>query len=201
MRRYVLLPTQLALLLALAVPGPASALDWNVVVADFSFTPREQAIDVGDTVVWRFAESGHTTKASPRQAERWNSGPAPTPQGGTFRHTFTRPGRFQYYCEPHRPDMDGVIEVGEDEVSDTVDRFRSKRRGAGVRISFKLNEAATATYKLRGAERRTVRRGRLAAGRHSFRVRNLEPGRYRGQLKLSDDFDNVVIRKKSFVVP
>ena len=199
MRRHRLLPIPLAALLALAVASPASALDWNVVVTDFAFTPREQAIDVGDTVIWRFADSGHTTTARGGQAERWNSGPNPSPQGGTFPHTFDRPGRFQYFCTPH-PFMKGVIEVGEDQVGDTVDRFRSKRSGANVRISFELNEPATATYRLRGPERKTVRRGRLAAGRHSFRVRNLDEGRYRGTLTLKDDFDNTVKPKNSFVI-
>lgn len=200
MRRHRLLPIPLAPLLALAVASPASALDWNVVVTDFAFTPKGQSIRVGDTVVWRFADSGHTTTARGGQADRWNSGPTTSPQGGEFRHTFFRPGRFQYYCTPH-PFMKGVIEVGEDRESDTVDRFRSRRTGANVKVSFELNEPATATYRLRGPERKTVRRGRLKTGRHSLRVRNLEPGRYRGQLKLSDDFDNVVVRKKSFVVP
>jgi plastocyanin len=200
MRPRFLLPIPLAVLLALAGAAPASAVDWNVDVANFMFTPRERAIGVGDTVIWRFAEPGHTTTAAGGQAERWNSGPATTPSGGTFRHTFNRPGRFQYFCIPHRSFMKGVIEVGEDEVSDTVDAFRTKRRGASVTISFELNEPATVTYRLRGRDDRVVRRGRLAAGRHRFRVPNLDEGTYRGTLTLSDDFDNKVTPKNLFVI-
>lgn len=201
MRPHRLLPIPLALLLALAAAAPASAVDVEVGVVDFRFQPRERAIGVGDTVIWRFADSGHTTTAARGQAERWNSGPTTTPTGQTFRHTFARPGRFQYYCIPHQGFMKGVIEVGEDAVGDTVDAFKTKRSGASVRVSFELNEAATVTYTLRGPERKTVRRGRLAAGRHNFRVRSLEEGMYRGTLTLADDFDNQVKPKKSFVIP
>jgi plastocyanin len=200
MRRHRLLPIPPTLLLALAAAAPAGAVDVEVGVVDFDFQPREQAIGVGDTVVWRFMSDGHTTTSNPGQAERWNSGPTTTPNGGTFRHTFSRPGRFQYVCFPHSGFMKGTIQVGTDEVADTVDAFRTRRSGSSVRISFRLNEAAKVTYRLTGAERKTVRRGRLAAGRHSFRVRNLEDGRYRGTLTLTDDFDKTVRPKNSFVI-
>jgi plastocyanin len=198
MRRMLSIP--LAVLIALAAAAPASAPDWDVEAKDFEFTPRDRKIAVGDTVVWRFAATGHTTTAVRGQAERWNSGPEATPRGETFRHTFRRPGRFQYFCIPHEGFMKGVIRVGEDEVSDTLDAFTSRRSGSGVRVSFRLNEPATATYRLRGPEPRTVRRGRLAAGRHSFTVRNLEPGRYGGTLALEDDFDKKASAKKSFTI-
>jgi plastocyanin len=200
MQRHRLLPIPLALLLAVAGAAPAGAADVDVGVVNFSFQPRDQAIAVGDTVVWRFMSDGHTTTANPGQAERWNSGPATTPIGQTFRHTFNRPGRFQYVCFPHSSFMKGTIQVGTDEVADTVDAFRTRRSGSSVRISFRLNEAATVIYRLRGPERKTVRRGRLAAGRHSFRVRNLEEGSYRGTLTLSDDFDKSAKPKNSFVI-
>jgi plastocyanin len=200
MRRRRLLPIPLALLAALAAAPSAGAVDVDVGVGNFFFQPRDPAIAVGDTVVWRFMTDGHTTTADRGQAESWNSGPTTTAAGGTFRHTFDRPGRFQYVCIPHSGFMKGTIQVGSDEVSDTVDAFRTRRSGSNVRISFELNEAATLTYKLRGPERKTVRRGRLAAGRHSFRLRNLEAGRYRGTLTLRDDFDKSAKAKNSFVI-
>jgi plastocyanin len=200
MRRHRLLPIPLALLFALAAAAPARAAEVEVGVVNYDFQPATQAIGVGDTVVWRFMTNGHTTTAARGQAERWNSGPATTPSGQTFRHTFDQPGRFQYVCIPHSSFMRGTIQVGTDQVRDTVDAFRTRRSGSSVRVSFKLNEAATATYKLRGPERRTVRRGRLAAGRHSFRVRKLDAGSYRGTLTLKDDFDKTVRSKSSFVI-
>jgi plastocyanin len=198
MRRHRLLPIPLALSLALIAAVPASAAEVEITATNYAFNPSSQAIGVGDTVVWRFATGGHTTTANRGQAERWDSGNKAF--GQTFRHTFNRPGRFQYVCVPHEGFMKGVVQVGTDQVRDTVDAFKARRSGSSVRVSFKLNEAATATYKLRGAERKTVRRGRLAAGRHSFTVRNLDAGSYSGTLTLTDDFDKSAKPKSSFVI-
>jgi plastocyanin len=200
MRPHRLLPIPLVLLLALAAAAPAGAAEVEITATDFRFSPGARTIGVGDTVIWSFATGGHTTTAQGGQAERWNSGPRTTAAGQTFRHTFNRPGRFQYFCVPHAGFMRGVVQVGSDRVRDTVDAFRARRSGSRVTVSFRLNEAATATYALRGAERRTVRRGRLAAGRHSFRVRNLDPGSYSGTLTLKDDFDKSAKPKSSFVI-
>jgi plastocyanin len=198
MRSRRLLPIPLVLLAALAAAAPAGAADVEVGVVNFAFEPSSRSIAVGDTVIWSFRDDGHTTTANRGQAERWNSGTESA--GQTFRHRFSRPGRFQYVCTPH-PFMRGTITVGSDGVRDTVDAFRSTRSGSSVRVSFELNEPATVTYKLRGAERRTVRKGRLRAGRHSFRVRNLEAGSYTGTLALADDFDKKTNPKKSFEIP
>jgi plastocyanin len=200
MRRHRLLPIPLALLLALAAAAPASAAEVEVGVVDFEFQPATQAIAVGDSVVWRFnGDVLHTTTVKRGQAERWDSGTRAA--GQTFRHTFSRPGRFQYVCTPHDDFMKGTIQVGTDQVRDTVNAFRTRRSGSSVRISFKLNEAATVTYKLTaGPARKTIRRGRLAAGRHSFRVRNLDDGSYRGTLTATDDFDKSAKPKSSFVI-
>jgi plastocyanin len=198
MRRHRLLPIPLALLLALAAAAPAGAADVEVGVVNFDFAPATRTIAVGDTVTWRFNDSGHTATANRGQAERWDSGNRSS--GQTFRHTFNRPGRFQYVCIPHAGFMKGTIQVGTDRVRDTVDAFKATRTGSRVRVSFKLNEPATVSFKLRGAERRTVRRGRLAAGRHSFTVRNLDAGSYRGTLALADDFDKKATAQKSFTV-
>ena len=200
MRRHRLLSIPLALSLALAAALPASAAEVEITATDFMFSPSPRAIAVGDSVIWRFATGGHTTTAERGQAERWSSGPRTTPAGQTFRHTFSRPGRFQYFCIPHAGFMRGVVTVGSDAVRDTVDAFRTTRSGSSVRVSFKLNEPAAVTFKLRGAERRTVRRGRLGKGRHSFRVRNLDAGSYRGTLALSDDFDKKASEQKSFAI-
>jgi plastocyanin len=198
MRLRRLLPIPVVLLLALGAAAPASAAEVEVGVVNFDFRPATQAIAPGDTVIWRFDAEGHTSTSNRGQAERWDSGNRRF--GQTFRHTFNRPGRFQYVCIPHAGFMRGTIQVGTDQVRDTVDAFRTRRSGSTVRVSFKLNEPATASYKLRGAERRTVKRGRMAAGRHSFRVRNLDAGSYSGTLTLEDDFDKSARAKSSFTI-
>ncbi|HEV3377400.1 MAG TPA: plastocyanin/azurin family copper-binding protein [Thermoleophilaceae bacterium] len=198
MRPHRLLPIALALVASLAAVAPAGAADVEIGVVNFAFEPSSRSIAVGDTVIWNFNSSGHTTTANRGQAERWSSGIRPN--GQTFRHRFSRPGRFQYVCTPHASFMRGTITVGSDSVRDTVDAFRTTRSGSSVRVSFELNEPATVTFKLRGAERRTVRKGRLRAGRHSFRVRSLDAGSYTGTLALSDDFDKKTNPKKSFSI-
>jgi hypothetical protein len=96
--------------------------------------------------------------------------------------------------------MSGVIEVGSDPVSDTVDRFRTSRRGRSATIRFTLNEPAEMTYRLKGPSRRTITRDRLAAGGHRFRLKRLARGKYRGTLTLLDDFDNKVTPRNFFVI-
>jgi plastocyanin len=190
----------LTAILALGLSSPAMAFDWPVEVVDYEFRPAERKIAVGDTVIWSFTNGGHTTTAARGQADKWNSGPATSEAGTTYQKTFNTPGRFQYICIPHASFMKGTIEVGEDAETDTVDNFKGTRRGDNVKISFKLNEAAKVTYKLKGPSRRTVERGRLDAGRHSFRVRNLRNGEYRGTLTLVDDFDKKATPKNFFVI-
>jgi plastocyanin len=188
----------LAFLVALACAAPARAVDWTVDVRDYSFTPSVRQVQVGDKVIWRFHDGGHSSTARPGQAEQWDSGLQPG--GGIYEHVFTRPGRYEYVCTPHASFMSGAIEVGGDPVADTIDDFRAKRRRRSVTISFTLNEPARVTYRLRGARRRTIRRGRLEAGPHSFKVRRLARGRYRGTLTVTDDFDNTVRPRNSFFI-
>ena len=196
MRPRRLLPLPLAVLLALAATAPATAAEWTVQAFNFEFGPEQQQVAVGDTVSWSFTDAGHSSTSRPGQAERWGSGTREA--GGIYRHTFTKPGRYEYVCLPHESFMSGVIQVGQDSVARTADRFRAKRRGRSVTVSVTLNEPAQLTYRLKGPTRRTVKRGRLAAGSHSFKLKRLATGRYRGTLTLKDDFDKRTTRRNSF---
>jgi plastocyanin len=189
----------LTVLLLLALAAPANAADVTVDVTDFVFTPQETRIEVGDRVVWRFLDAGHTATSEPGQAESWDSG-YPL-QGATYAHIFTQPGRFQYVCTPHASfPMRGVIQVGDDAAAETLDAFRARRRGRRVTISFQLNESARVLYRLRGPSRRTVRRGRLGPGSHRIALRRLSRGRYRGALSVVDDFGNRIAQRHRFRV-
>lgn len=198
MRRHRLILAPITALAALAVAAPSLAADVGVGVADFDFTPKTRAIAVGDKVVWTFNDGGHTTTSVRGQAESWDSGDKGS--GEAFEKTFTKPGRFQYVCTPHDGFMKGTIVVGKDSVSDTVDAFKTKVSGTKVTVSFELNEAAQATYKLTGASKRTVTRKRLKAGAQSITVKRLKAGSHTGTLTLSDDFDKKTTQKKSFRV-
>lgn len=192
----------LALLAFFASASPAFAFDWSVNVIDYEFQPKERQIAVGDSVTWNFTVDGHTSTSNQGQPDSWNSAPG----GGTssagvpFTKVFNTPGRYQYICIPHQAFMKGVIQVGKDTVVDSIDNFKSKRTGNRVKLSFLLKEPATVTYRLTGKSRRTVRRGRLAAGRHSFTLRHLKRGTYHGVLTVVDDFDKKITPRNFFVI-
>ncbi len=183
----------------LGVAAPSLAADAGVdVTPDFSFAPKEQKVAVGDTVTWTFVDGGHSTTSRPDQPQKWNS--QVLAKGKTFQETFTKPGKYDYYCIPHRDFMKGTIVVGEDKVKKTVGAISAKVVGTKVTIGFKLNEAAVVTLKLKGAKKKTVKTKRLTAGKRSIVVKKLKAGSYSGTLTLSDDFDNTTTKKKSFKV-
>jgi plastocyanin len=189
----------LAVVLPLVLAAPAAAFDWRTDVIDFEFQPKEQNIAPGDTVTWTFSNQGHTVASVRGQADSWKSADdAPNPVGTSYTHVFNTPGKFQYICLQHKDFMKGVVVVGSDTVADTIDAFRTRRTGNRVKIGFLLNEPATVKYTLKGPSRRTVKRGRLDKGRHSFTLRRLKSGTYRGVLTVVDDFDKKVTPRNSF---
>jgi plastocyanin len=191
----------LAVLTPLVLASPAAAFDWNAEVIDFEFKPDAHRIAVGDSVTWSFTAAGHTSTSLRGQPDSWHSVSEGTNAAGSvYTKVFDTPGRYQYVCTPHNAFMKGVIEVGTDTVVDSVDKFTSKRIGNRVRIGFLLKEPATVTYKLNGPSRRTVKRGRLDDGRHSFTLRRLRRGTYRGVLAVVDDFDKKITPRNFFVI-
>ena len=104
-----------ALLTLLALAAPAIAEDTSVDAPDYEFTPKSASIAVGDTATWNFmGPSEHTATSNPGQPEKFDSGLKGA--GGTFAHTFTKPGKYQYFCRPHEDFMKGTITVGTDAV-------------------------------------------------------------------------------------
>jgi plastocyanin len=192
----------LAILLSLVLAAPAgAAFDWKTQVIDFEFQPAEHKISVGDTVTWNFQVGGHTSASVGGQPDSWKSiDTGANAPGTSFTHQFNTPGRFQYVCLQHRDFMKGSVEVGTDAVIDSIDRFKTKRIGHRVKISFLLNEPAKVTYRLSGPSRRTVKKGRLDAGTHSFALKRLKKGTYRGKLTVVDDFDKKITPRNFFVI-
>ena len=45
-----------------------------------------------------------------------------------------------------------------------------------------------------------MKKGRLDAGRHSFTLKRLKKGTYRGKLTVVDDFDKKITPKNFFVI-
>ncbi len=185
--RFARLLIPLAAIAPLALAPGAFARDWKVEAIDFAFIPNTSTIAAGDSVTWKFTAAGHTSTSVTGQAETWNSAPTGTnPAGTSFTHVFTKPGRYEYICIPHQDFMKGVIEVRGGSPGDPIDYARTKPRGRTVKVTFRLNEPAAVTYRLRGPSRRTIKRGQLGTGRHALTARRLKRGRYRGVLTATD---------------
>ncbi|MFZ3583069.1 cupredoxin domain-containing protein [Loktanella sp. DJP18] len=97
-----------------AVDGmtPASVAETVDMTAALNFSPNAVTINSGETVEFRnistFTHTVSTTADTPAEtqavmlpngAEAFDSG-AVAP-GETFTHTFTTPGTYRYFCEPH----------------------------------------------------------------------------------------------------
>src|SRR5262249_37367472 len=84
-------------------PGVARGTTVTVTVGNggFFFTPSSVTIHPGDSVLWTWSSSGHSsTSGSPGMPSGlWDSGIQN--QGNTFMHTFNTAGSFPYYCTPH----------------------------------------------------------------------------------------------------
>jgi plastocyanin len=195
-KRLILAP--LTALVALGAVSPSLAAESSIGVDNYDFAPPTQQIAVGDTVTWSFNEGQHSTTSLPGQPDKWDSDVRDA--GATFQKTFTKPGRYQYLCTPHESFMRATLVVGTDAVKKTAGPVKAQVSGTKVTISFKLNEAASATLKLKGAAKRTVTRKRLKAGAQRIVVKKLKAGSYTGTLTLSDDFDKKSTAKKSFKV-
>lgn len=93
----------LALLFLFLIPVRARA-DQTVLVTDFSFTPRDLTIDVGETVTWQWVKGFHTTtngidENDPNAGNLWDallfSGQK------TAVYQFNEAGFFPYFCRFH----------------------------------------------------------------------------------------------------
>jgi plastocyanin len=78
----------------------------SVTVGDSFFDATPVTINVGDTVHWDWVGFGtHTVTSVAGSAEVFDSGFLSG--GGSFEHTFTKVGTFNYYCLLHGFDVGG----------------------------------------------------------------------------------------------
>jgi plastocyanin len=195
MRPHLVIP--LTLLTAIGATAPSWAANQSVRVPDFEFAPRQVRIDPGDSVTWNFVgPTGHTSTSSSGQSDRWRSGLKQT--GQSFTRVFRRPGRWQYFCEPH-PFMKGVVQVGTDDVAKSITGLAVTGSRRAVKVAFRLREPAKVTVTVRGATRKRVVK-RLKTGRRTISVRGLSAGEYRAIVSAKDDFDKTTTRRGSTTV-
>ena len=71
-----------------------------VVISDFAFTAPTITIERGTSVRWRSSTATfHTVTPDGHQAF---AGSQLSGQGQSYEVRFDTPGRYRYYCEPHR---------------------------------------------------------------------------------------------------
>jgi plastocyanin len=93
-----------ATLLALGTAS-AQAEEFQVTIDNFTFTPAELKVKVGDTVTWTNHDDIPHTAVS---AGKFRSKTMDT--DGTFSFTFGSAGDYKYFCSLH-PHMNGMIKV------------------------------------------------------------------------------------------
>ena len=87
-------------------PADATLVKTSEVVAkDNRFDPVAVEVPAGTSVTWSFQDGGTPHDVT---GEGWKSGDPRSK--GTFRHTFDRPGTYDYRCTLHRG-MDGRVVV------------------------------------------------------------------------------------------
>jgi len=93
-----------AVILQLGVVG-ARADETKVTIDNFTFTPAELKVKVGDTVTWTNHDDIPHTVVS---AGKFRSKTMDT--DNSFSFTFTAAGDYKYFCSLH-PHMTGMIKV------------------------------------------------------------------------------------------
>ena len=78
----------------------------NVAIKGFKFVPADATVKLGDTIVWTNEDSApHTVESSDGVLKSDELS-----KGDTYKHTFTKPGKYDYKCGIH-PSMHGSVTV------------------------------------------------------------------------------------------
>jgi plastocyanin len=86
----------------------AQAAAVAVKIDNFTFQPKELEIAVGTTVTWTNVDDVPHTATSKDDPQTFDSKALDTDE--KFSFTFTKPGKYPYYCKVH-PHMMGVVTV------------------------------------------------------------------------------------------
>jgi plastocyanin len=93
---------------ATAAPAATRPAAINVRIDNFAFQPRVLVIAAGATVTWKNADDVPHTATSTKNPQVFDSGALDTDD--KFSFTFSKPGKYTYYCKVH-PHMTGVVIV------------------------------------------------------------------------------------------
>jgi plastocyanin len=92
---------------ATSTTAPQSAVA-SVKIDNFAFQPKLLVITAGTTVTWQNADDVPHTATSKDDPQVFDSGALDTDD--KFSFTFSKPGKYAYYCKVH-PHMTGVVIV------------------------------------------------------------------------------------------
>ena len=108
-----------------------------------TFSPSNGTIQVGDTVQWTWASSGHSsTSGTPGHPDGlWDSGIQNV--GFVFSHTFTGAGTFNDYCMPHGLCCGMVGSVTVTTAPDTVQITRAQYTVARSQLTVQATDTNT----------------------------------------------------------
>jgi plastocyanin len=82
----------------------------TVTMGASTFTPPNLQVTAGTTVTWVNGTPGTTHTITPQGHTQWQR--VETSAAGTvLTVTFSTPGTYNYFCEPHGPTMSGTITV------------------------------------------------------------------------------------------
>jgi plastocyanin len=87
---------------------PTTQAAVSVKIENFAFVPKELDVAAGTTVTWQNADDVPHTATSKDDPQVFDSGPLDTDD--KFSFTFSKPGKYTYYCKVH-PHMTGVVVV------------------------------------------------------------------------------------------
>ena len=124
----------------------AATIQVQVGAGGLKFTPKDVTIQVGDTVQWTWAASGHSsTSGTPGNPDgMWDSGVQNS--GFVFSQTFTAAGTFPYYCTPHGACCGMIGSVTVTAAADTVQITRAQYAIARSQLTVQATDTnATAT--------------------------------------------------------
>ena len=82
-----------------------------VEIKDMKFVPKNIVIEVGDTIKWINEEGRHNVngkQSHERNSDNPESFGNEVGEDWTYSHTFTKPGKYTYHCDPHL----GMNQVG-----------------------------------------------------------------------------------------
>jgi len=187
-----------ALLVILLITGAIFApvtlkgqVSHHVTASNYSFSPNELTINVGDTVIWKNTSGTHnvngTTATYPSNPESFGNALG---EGWTFTHVFKIAGIYDYRCDLHYPmGMTGKITVqqttdapgsiAEDQVllypnpaSDyiTVELQQNGEKLESVKILDLLGKELVASNDMAGSNIQTFDVSRFTPGVYVMRV-------------------------------